>query len=173
MSLSLVKHEYSISYDGEDFNIHQAKHGYADMVFKPHPSGLHVYDPDDPWGHASYSFAETVEENMAMFTKCQIVDAELACKLQAGMAYPFILDLKWVVQSNQIKDCPVTAQDVNVALNIWGPSGNVQGGHKFYTLNTGMVVVQRDWNVLSMPPSVIDRIHSKAQGQPAQPIFAD
>ena len=25
-----------------------------------------------------------------------------------------------------------------------GPSGNVQGGHKFYTLNTGSVVVQQD-----------------------------
>ncbi len=122
LSLSLVKHEYSISYDGEDFIIHQAKHGYADMVFKPHPSGLHVYDPDDPWGHESYSFVKTVEENMAMFTKLQIVNAELACKLQAGMAYPSIPDLKWVVQSNQIMDCPVTAQDVNVALKIWGPS---------------------------------------------------
>ncbi len=54
-----------------------------------------------------------------------------------------------------------------------GPSGNVQGGHKFYTLNTGMVVVQQDWKVLPMPPSVIDCIHSKAQGQPAQSIFAD
>ncbi len=54
-----------------------------------------------------------------------------------------------------------------------GPSGNVQGGHKFYTLNTGMVVVQQDWKVLPMPPSVIDRIHSKVQGQPAQSIFAD
>ncbi len=86
LSLSLVKHENSISYDGEGFIIHQAKHGYADMVFKPHPSGLHVYDPDDPRGHASYSFVETVEENMAMFTKRQIVNAKLACKLQAGMA---------------------------------------------------------------------------------------
>jgi hypothetical protein len=54
-----------------------------------------------------------------------------------------------------------------------GPSGIVQGDHKFYTLNTGMVVIQRDWKVLPMPPLVIDRIHSKAQGQPAQPIFAD
>jgi hypothetical protein len=48
LSLSLVKGQHSISYDGEDFIIHQAKHGYADMVFKPHLSGLHVYDPDDP-----------------------------------------------------------------------------------------------------------------------------
>ncbi len=54
-----------------------------------------------------------------------------------------------------------------------GPSGNLQGGHKVYTLNTGMVVVQWDWKVLPMPPLVIDCIHSKAQGQPAQPIFAD
>jgi hypothetical protein len=37
------------------------------------------------------------------------------------MTYPSILDIKWLVQSNQIKDCPVTAQDVNVALKIWGP----------------------------------------------------
>jgi hypothetical protein len=29
-----------------------------------------------------------------------------------------------------------------------GPSGNVQGGHKFWTLNTGSVVVRRDWVVL-------------------------
>jgi hypothetical protein len=122
LSLSLVKREYSISYDGEDFIIHQGKHGYADMVFKPHPSGLHVYDPDDPWGHASYSFVKSVEENMAMFTKHQIVNAELARKLQAGMVYPSIPDLKWVVQSNQIKDCPVTAQDINVVLKIWRTS---------------------------------------------------
>jgi hypothetical protein len=81
LSLYLIKHECSISYDGEDFIIHRAKHGYADMVFKPHPSGLHVYDPDDPRGHASYSFVETVEENTALFNKHQIVDAELAHKL--------------------------------------------------------------------------------------------
>jgi hypothetical protein len=48
LSLSRVKHEYDVSYDGEDFIIHCAKHGYADMVFKPHPSRLHVYDQDDP-----------------------------------------------------------------------------------------------------------------------------
>jgi hypothetical protein len=35
------------------------------------------------------------------------------------------------------------------------------------------VVIQWDWKVLPMLPLVIDRIHSKAQGQPAQPIFAD
>ncbi len=72
-----------------------------------------------------------MEENIAMFTKCQIVNAELAHKLQAGMAYPSIPDLKWVVQSNQIKDCPVKAQDVNVALKIWGPSVALLKGKQY------------------------------------------
>ncbi len=48
LSLSRVKREYAVSYDGEDFILHRAKHGYTDMVFMPHPSGLHVYDQDDP-----------------------------------------------------------------------------------------------------------------------------
>jgi hypothetical protein len=38
LSLSHVKHEYAVSYDGKDFIIHRAKHEYTDMVFKPHPS---------------------------------------------------------------------------------------------------------------------------------------
>jgi hypothetical protein len=29
-------------------------------------------------------------------------------------------DFKWVIHSNQIKDCPVMIQDIDVALNIWG-----------------------------------------------------
>ena len=62
LSLSQVKREYEVSYNSEDFIIHRAKHGYTDMVFKPHPSGLHVYDEDDPQSYASYSFIATVEE---------------------------------------------------------------------------------------------------------------
>jgi hypothetical protein len=29
-------------------------------------------------------------------------------------------DFKWLIQSNQIKDCPVAVQDINVARKIWG-----------------------------------------------------
>ena len=42
-----------------------------------------------------------------------------------------------------------------------------------YTLNTGSVVVRRDWKVLPMTQSVIDQINFKAKGQPAPPIFTD
>ncbi len=122
LSLSRVKREYDVSYNGEDFIIHRAKHGYANMVFKLHPSRLHVYDQDDPQGHASYSFIVTVEDNMLLFTKRQVASADLACNLQAGLAYPTVPDLKWIVKANMLKDSPVTSQDVDVALKIWGLS---------------------------------------------------
>ena len=54
-----------------------------------------------------------------------------------------------------------------------GSSGNVQGGHKFYTLNTGSVAMQRDWKVLPMPQLVIDQINAKAKVQPALPVFTN
>jgi hypothetical protein len=29
-------------------------------------------------------------------------------------------DFKWVIRSNQIKDCPLMVQYINVSLKIWG-----------------------------------------------------
>ena len=122
LSLAKVKLEYPVNYNSDDFIVHHAKHGYTDMFFKPNPSGFHVFDEDDPRGLASYSFIATVEENMSLFTKRQVASADLARNLQAGLAYPSVKDLKWIVQANMLKDSPVTAQDVDVALKIWGPS---------------------------------------------------
>jgi len=114
LSLRLVKREYPVSYDGEDFIVHRASHGYPDMVFKPHPTGLHVLDINDPRSHASYAFVETVADNMQLFTKRQIAGGNLARDLQAGLAYPSDRDLKWITQANMLKDNPVKPQDVDV-----------------------------------------------------------
>jgi hypothetical protein len=29
-------------------------------------------------------------------------------------------DFKWIIRSNQIKDCPLTVHEIDVDLNIWG-----------------------------------------------------
>ena len=79
---------FSFTYDGDAFIIHRAAKGFPDMVFKPHASGLHVYDPEDARGLASYSFMETVESNMTLFTKRQIHSANQVRNLQAGLAFP-------------------------------------------------------------------------------------
>jgi len=54
-----------------------------------------------------------------------------------------------------------------------GPSGNSQGGQKFYTLTTGKVVVRRAWAELPTPNSVITRVHLLAKGMPVLPVFTD
>ncbi len=122
LSFSLVKIEYDITYDGDAFIIHQGVKGYSDMVFKSHKSGLHVCDLDDPRGLASYCFLETVESNMSLFAKKQIHGANLVCNLQAGLAFPSNKDMKWAIQLNLIKDCPVTVKAMATAIKLWGPS---------------------------------------------------
>jgi hypothetical protein len=146
LSFSLVRKEYMITYDGEDFIIHQEAKGYLDMVLKPHKSGLHVYDPNNPRGLASYSFMETVESNMESFTKRQIHGANLAPNLQAGLAFLSNQDMEWGIQSNLIKDCLVTVKDVGTATKVWDPSIAMMKG---LTVRTTPTPVRQD--VIEIP----------------------
>ena len=62
----------------------------------------------------------TVESNMSLFTKRQIHGANLVRNLQAGLAFPSNPDMKWAIQSNLIKDCPVAIKDMGMAIKVWG-----------------------------------------------------
>ena len=64
------------------------------------------------------------------------------------------------------------AARTKAALSL-GPSGNVQGGHKFLSLLTGKVVTRRAWTALPTPQAIIDQVHMMARGQPSLPIFTD
>jgi hypothetical protein len=50
--------------------------------------------------------------------KRQIKDAEVARSLYSKLNYPSWKDFKWIIWSNQIKDCPVTVKHVDTALTI-------------------------------------------------------
>jgi hypothetical protein len=63
-----------------------------------------------------------VEGNKIPFTKRQIELAEKSRSLYASLGYPSVKDFKWILQSNQIKDSPVSIVDAEVALKIWGPN---------------------------------------------------
>jgi hypothetical protein len=141
LSFSLVKSEYNITYDGDAFIIHWAAKGYSDIVFKPRKSGLHVYDPDNPGGLASHCFMEAVESNMSLFTKRQIHGANLARNLQAGLAFPSNVVMKWAIQLNLIKDCLVTVKDMGMAIKVWDPSIAMLKGK---TVRTTLPVVRQD-----------------------------
>jgi hypothetical protein len=133
LALSNAIKQYRVTYDSEDqmFVVHRESANKPNMEFLMHESGLHYYNPrnmttknihnDANLGSdKNFIFGETVSGNKKGFTQRQIKGAEAARALYATLSYPSWKDYKWVIRSNQIKDCPVTVQDVNVAHTIWG-----------------------------------------------------
>jgi hypothetical protein len=118
IALSNLIKQYRVTYDSNDqtFVVHRETSNLPDMEFKMHSSGLHYYEPEKN----DFTFVNTVDDNKKAFTKRQLKGAELARTLYATLGYPSVKDFKWVIQSNQIKDCPVTVQDVVTAHQIWG-----------------------------------------------------
>ena len=118
LALSNVIKQYRVTYDSDDqmFVVHRESENKPNMEFRMHKSGLHYYDPRNE----EFTFVNTVSGNKEGFTQRQIRGAEIARTLYATLSYPSWKDFKWVIRSNQIKDCPVTVQDVDIALKIWG-----------------------------------------------------
>ena len=111
--------QYHATYDSkhEYFVVHRQASGKPNMLFKMHETGLHYFDPNNE----SFMFASTVAEKKQNFTKHQAIQrAGVAKALYAKLSYyPLINDFKWVIRSNQVKDCPITVQDIEVASKIW------------------------------------------------------
>ena len=120
LSLKDVIKCYRVTYDSYDgaFIVWRENKGLPNMIFKMHSSGLHFYDPK----REDFTFVVTVEDNLKSFTKRQILSAEKARTLMAGLAFPSDQDYKWILRSNQVQECPVTTEDATVADKIWGKS---------------------------------------------------
>jgi hypothetical protein len=111
--------QYHVTYDSDNlmFVVHRESESKPNMEFRMHKSGLHYYDPRK---EHHMTFVNNVSENKTGFTKRQIKCAEIARNVYKTLSYPSMKDFKWVIWSNQIKDCPVTIQDIDVAMKIWG-----------------------------------------------------
>ena len=113
----------------------------TNMEFRMHKSGLHYYNPRVE-NNARLAFVNTVAGHKLNFTKRQIKDAEVARIMYATLGRPSMKDFKWIIQSHQIKDSPVTLQDVEVAISIWGKSISALKGK---TTRTKYMPVSRDY----------------------------
>ncbi len=120
LSLKEVIKRYSVTYNSYDeaFYVYRESHGLPNMIFRLCSSGLHCYDPQ----REEFSFVVTVEENMLSYNKWQIQAADKAKTFYACLAFPSAPDYKWILQSSQVKECPVTAEDAKIAEKIWGPN---------------------------------------------------
>jgi len=81
----------------------------------------------------------------------QAVDYERHCQLEFGS----------YVQVHESHDNTMSAR-TSGALAL-RPSGNAQGGHYFYSLNTGCVLSRARWTPMPMPNEIITRVHALAR----------
>ena len=63
----------------------------------------------------------SVKENLAGFTAREIEQAKRARELYHAVGAPTVQNFKGILRMNIIQDCPVTADDVNLAERIYGP----------------------------------------------------
>jgi hypothetical protein len=68
-----------------------------------------------------YVFVETIEANMAKFTKREVANAEVARRLFSILGRPSLKDFIDMIHHNRLKNCPITVADVRRATSIWGP----------------------------------------------------
>ena len=120
LSLKLVHNKFKVTYnrgnENSIFTIH--KTDGKQVHFWMHPDGLHYHDPKQ----RQMVLVNIIKENKEGFTPHQIASAKAACKLQATIGYPSISDLKAILKSNQVANCPVTVTNINQAEQIYGPS---------------------------------------------------
>ena len=123
--------EHRITYDSEQedaFKVH-TKEGI--IKFTRTPDGLYAYTPSTKFkdqvaetnmscSQAMNNLVTTVKENMMGYTQRQFENAKQARRLYHIVGCPTVENFKHILRQNIIKNCPVTAEDVNIAEKIFG-----------------------------------------------------
>ena len=86
------------------------------MIFKRSPEGLTYFDMEAN----KVCMVQTVEGNKIGFTKKEIMRADLAKNLYEMIVFPSVDDYKLIMQSNGIRNCPITLEDIKNAQTIHG-----------------------------------------------------
>ena len=124
LCLKNVKKIYRVTYDSADnghFVVHRP--GNTDLHFVMHDDGLHYHNPCDPsQQQKQLTLVNTVKNQSEGYSQLQLDKAKAAREFQAKVGHPSTKDLKAIIQSNQIINCPITIQDIDRAEHIFGPS---------------------------------------------------
>jgi hypothetical protein len=101
------------------------KHNGTKLRFLESGKGLYYYDTETNTKarnmSSDYSFVSSVVENKAKFTNRQVNDADLAKRVYAMVGRPSHATFLKMIRENMIDGCPITVDDANRALKIYGP----------------------------------------------------
>jgi Reverse transcriptase (RNA-dependent DNA polymerase) len=131
-SLAQLEKKYRITFDSkkEDaFLVHLPK---KVVRFMKTESGLFVfkpkYDTTKDKKTCLNQVIDSVEENRSFYTERQYQRAKHARQVYHALGTPSVKDFKMIIVSNQIKNLPVTIEDINIAEKIFGPDiGSLKG----------------------------------------------
>ena len=150
LSLKQVRRKFRVTYDGENgnsiFSVHKPNGTLVQFVM--HPDGLHYHDT----GCRELVLVTTVKDNEQGYSRRQIAAAKAARTLQSIVGHPSTADLKSVLRSNQVANCPVTPADVDRAEAIYGPSVPILKGK---TVRKTPLPVVSDY--VAVPPSILEK----------------
>ena len=88
-------------------------------VFNKTPKGLYAYNPGK--NNEGKAFVASQEELSRYYSKRQFERANKARHLLHSAGHPSVKDLKLLLETGQIEDCPVKAKDLIEAELIMGP----------------------------------------------------
>jgi hypothetical protein len=101
------------------------KHNRTQLKFVESGKGLYFYDTGINAKarnmSTDYSFVSSVVENKTKFTTQQVKDADLAKRVYAMVGRPSHATFLKMIQENMIDGCPITVEDANRAVTIYGP----------------------------------------------------
>ncbi|KAL7577185.1 hypothetical protein ACA910_003520 [Epithemia clementina (nom. ined.)] len=126
-SFAEMEDRYRITYENHKntkaFVVHLAE---SQAIFRRSENGLYYFKPK--YNTREINMVETIEENKRMFTPRQVKRAKTAQALYYAIGTPSLKDFKMIVQSNVIRNSPVTVEDIDLAEQIFGPDiGSLKG----------------------------------------------
>jgi hypothetical protein len=125
LSLAEVRKVCRVTMDSrEAAKIIVYKHNGDKIKFIESGKGLYYYDTANSkvsTTSTNYSFINSVLENKAKYTTRQVNDADLAKRVYSMIGRPSHATFVKMIRENQLDGCPITVDDANRALQIYGP----------------------------------------------------
>ena len=124
LSLAVVRKKFRVTMDTDivaAMHVHVSEHEI--MTFHEMPNGLYAYHPDmvtTKNSVSAYSFLNTVEQNLQLYTRREQRMANKACLLYRQTPFPSPQHFINLLDTRYFRNCPVTSADAKRAIHMWG-----------------------------------------------------
>jgi hypothetical protein len=117
LAIKQVAEKHRITYDSNKERACSVHYPHGIVKDRETENGLHVQESSK----LEVNMLQPVDENKKFYTKRQIAEAKTARDFYAKMGTPSIKDYKLMMNSNMLRNCPITTESIDWAETIFGP----------------------------------------------------